>query len=114
MITLNGTQILSPSELIEDYEQIQNDRKAIDGSLSRNRLGQKKIVSMVYNNIQVSDYRNILNLVTSGSGLVYRNDLSAEPGGIFTFSGLAVFEGGKYVPGSSLLKADFKVNIREY
>lgn len=100
-----------PSQLIERKIQIQTDQVAIDGSLQRNRIGEKKESVLTWKNILASDFQTINNNFTTGSGVYYNNPTSKY--GTFTFSGMPYIEQeSEYVPGSSLL-TDYTVRIRE-
>lgn len=114
-ISINGdSTVPQPQTLQELPVQIQSENTSIAGNLQRNRIGQKKQATLTYEEISASDYRKLMSYFTTGSGVIYYNDQSAEAAnGIYTFSGLAYFDGGEYVPGSSLLKQSFTVRLRE-
>lgn len=111
-ITINNTTtIIGPSSLIERTVQIQSEQEAIDGSLQRNRIGQKREVVMIWANLQPNDFLTLNNLFTTGSGIYYSNNGSKY--GTLSFSGLPFVENeGQYTPGTSYL-ADYQVRIRE-
>lgn len=101
-IYLNGQYLgIQPSQLEEEPIPIQTDVMAIDGSTQRNHLNTKYQSKMSFQNLTISGYQQIMNLISSG--VLYYNDLSAETGnGILTFSGLPIFTKYPYQPGSSL------------
>lgn len=114
-ISINGdSTVPQPQTLLELPVQIQSENTSIAGSVQRNRIGQKKQATLTYEDIAAADYRKLMTYFTTGSGVIYYNDQSAEAAnGIYTFSGLPYFDGGEYVPGASLLKTTFTVRIRE-
>jgi len=110
-VAINGSELtIQPSTLNEYYVQIQTDQESINGSMTRNRIGQKKAVNMVFTIMGPSDYTTIIDQFTTGSGVYYSNDLSSN--GIWTFSGLPTFEEGNYVVGASLYRP-LNVKLRE-
>lgn len=115
---MSGIQINSdatvpqPTTLLEELLQIQSENESIAGNQQRNRIGQKKQATLSYDMLSVSQYQNLISKFTTGSGVVYYNDLSNYAGGIFTFSGLPFFQESEYVPGASLYRG-FQVRIRE-
>lgn len=113
-ITINSTVVPQPTILNEMPVQIQSENESIAGNIQRNRIGQKKQATLTYQDLSAPDYRTLMGFFTTGSGVIYYNDQSSETAnGIYTFSGIAYFDVGDYVPGSSLLKDSFKVRIRE-
>jgi len=104
-----GTQ---PSNLTEEYLQLQTDQEAIDGSMNRNKYGQKKQATMDFPIVQPSDYQTLLSNFSTGSGVYYYNNASNYAGGTLAMSGLPSFSETPYVQGSSLYRA-FHVVIRE-
>jgi adenylosuccinate synthase len=112
-VQLNGNgAVPQPQTLLEEIIQIQSENVSISGGLQRNRITQKKQATLSYDMLAPSDYRTLLTIFTTGSGIGYYNDLSAYTNGIFTFSGLPYFTEAEYVPGASLYKP-FQVRIRE-
>lgn len=111
---INDTTILSPSVLREEIIQIQTEQYSVDGTVSRNKTGQKWQATAVWENISPADYRTIRDLFITGSGVYYYNDASAEnSSGILAFSGMPFMSPlGDYVPGSSLNKT-IQARIRE-
>lgn len=103
---------VQPSVLKEELLQIQTDQFAIDGSMSRNRIGQKKQSYMLFPIVQPSDYQSLLSNFTTGSGVYYYNDQSDYTGNVLSMSGLPTFTESEYVQGGSLFRA-FEVTIRE-
>ena len=101
---------VQPTSLNEYYIQIQTDQTSINGSMTRNRIGQKRGVEMEFTIMQPSDYQTIINYFTTGSGVYYSNDQSSY--GTFTFSGLPFFAEDVYVQGGSLYRP-LKVTLRE-
>lgn len=101
-----------PSTLFESLVQIQTDQKSINGSLTRNRLGQKKQSAMTFSIMSPSDYQTLISQFTTGSGVYYYNDQSDYAGGILSMSGLPTFQESAYVKGGSLYR-QFDVTIRE-
>jgi hypothetical protein len=112
MIQLNGTTVLQPTMLTEEYLQIQTDQTAVDGSMQRNRMGQKKQATLQWTMMTSSDYQVVTALFSTGSGISYYNDQSNKPGGVFTFSGLPSYVDSQYTQGGSLL-TNLQLKIRE-
>lgn len=112
-IYINGTVApFQPSALTEEILQIQADNQSINGSMQRNKIGQKKQATLLFQQCNPTQYQNLLVYFTTGSGVTYLNDQSNYAGGLFTFSGLPAFAESQYVTGASLLR-DFQVRIRE-
>lgn len=111
-IYLGGQLIVQPSILTERLVQIESENESIGGSIQRNRIGQKKEAELKWSWLAPSGYQQLVSLFTTGSGFWYSNDQSNYAGGVLTFSGLAFFDEGEYVPGASLFR-DFKARIRE-
>lgn len=112
-IYINGTILNNqPSVLKESLLQIQTDQMSINGSMSRNRLGQKKQTDMTFAILQPSDYQTLIANFTTGSGVYYLNDQSDYTGNTLTMSGLPSFQEYEYEQGGSLYRA-FHVTIRE-
>lgn len=111
-VAINGSDLSpQPSNLNERKISKQTDQEAIDGSLQRNKVGEKYEAILTWRNIDPSAFQSINNLFTTGSGVYYSNPLSKF--GSLTFSGLPyVNDDSDYVPGSSLL-SDYQVRIRE-
>ncbi len=112
-VWLSGnSNVPQPQTLMEELVQIQSENMSINGSMQRNKIGQKKQATLSYDMLSPSDYQTLITQFTTGSGLYYLNDLSNYTGGTFAFSGLAYFTEGQYVAGSSLYRP-FSVRIRE-
>lgn len=112
-IQINSVEVLQqPSSVLEEYIQIQTEQTSINGGMQRNKISQKKQSTLIFRDISVAAYQSLLSSFSTGSGVYYYNPLSAQPGGVFTFSGLPFFENSPYEPGASLLQP-FKVRIRE-
>lgn len=110
-VRINNSELnTQPTTLIEKKLQIQTDQVAIDGSMTRNRVGEKKQSEMQFTIMSPSDYQTVVNNFTTGSGVYYSNDQSSY--GTFAFSGLPLFDEDAYVPGSSLYRP-LSVTIRE-
>jgi hypothetical protein len=113
MIYINNTPLnTQPSELTENLILIQTEQTSINGSMQRNKIGQKKNASMIFPIVQPGDYQTLVAAFTTGSGVYYYNDQSNYAGGIYSFNGLPFFSESEYVQGDSLYRA-FQVNIRE-
>jgi hypothetical protein len=112
-VYINGTILpVQPAALTEELLQIQTDQMSINGSMTRNRIGQKKQATMEFPILQPSDYQTMVNYFTTGSGVYYSNDQSNYTGNVLAMSGLPSFVEDQYVAGSSLYRP-FKVVIRE-
>lgn len=101
-----------PAILKESLLQIQTDQMSINGSMSRNKIGQKKQSDMTFAILQPSDYQSLIANFTTGSGVYYYNDSSDYTGGTLAMSGLPTFQESEYVQGGSLYRA-FQVTVRE-
>lgn len=101
-----------PTLLLEEYLQIQSEQMSLDGSMSRNKIGQKRQVTMEIPFMSPANYQGALSNFITGSGVYYSNDKSNYTGGVFAFSGLPFFEESEYVQGGTLFRA-LKVRIRE-
>lgn len=113
MIYINGVATTAqPSSVIESLIQIQSENTSINGSMQRNKIGQKKNVDLQYPIVSPTDYQTLISYFTTGSGVTYLNDQSNYAGGTLTFTGLPFFSESEYMQGSSLYRA-FKVTIRE-
>lgn len=111
MIYINSSALnVQPSSLSEYYIQIQTDQQSINGSMARNRIGQKKVADMEFTIMSPSDYTTVFAYFTTGSGVTYLNDQSKF--GIFSFTALPTFSDDAYVQGASLY-SPFKVSLRE-
>lgn len=111
MISINNSALpVQPTVLIEKNVQIQTDQTSINGSMTRNRIGQKKSVYMGFAIMSPNDYQTTVNYFTTGSGIYYSNDQSSY--GTYTFSGLPLYDEDEYVPGASLFRP-LQVTIRE-
>lgn len=106
---LLGTQ---PSDLNEESLPIQTDKEAIDGTMRRYHVNQKKRATMVFPYMPPADYQSLISKFTTGSGVYYYNDQSNYTNGVFSFSGLPSYSESSYVPGASLYRP-FSVVIRE-
>jgi hypothetical protein len=106
----NNALLVQPTGLGESLIQIQTDQMSINGSLTRNRINQKKQADMNFTIMSPADYQTTVNYFTTGSGVYYSNDQSSY--GTFTFSGLPSFSESQYVPGASLFRP-LTVTIRE-
>lgn len=106
----NNLLAIQPSNLREYYTQIQTDQMSINGSMTRNRIGQKKVAEMTFPILQPSDVQTIIGYFTTGSGVYYYNNASKY--GYLAMSGLPMYEEGDYVAGASLY-SPLKVTIRE-
>lgn len=111
-VKFNGVLVPQPTVLTERLVQVQSENYSINGSLQRNRIGQKKEAALEYTYLTPSGYQQLIGYVTTGSGFSYSNDASNYTGGLFTFSGLPFFEESDYVRGGSLYRK-LKVRIRE-
>jgi len=113
-ISINNNALpVQPSNLNESDLQLQTDQEAVDGTMRRNKFGQKKNSVMHFSMLAPSDYRTIKNYFVTGSGVYYSNDNSNETSnGLYAFSGLPAFTENEYAPGASLYR-DFDVTIRE-
>jgi hypothetical protein len=113
MITINGdANTPQPSILKEELIQVQSENTAIDGSLQRNRIGQKYQATLTYDILSTGQYQSLIAYFTTGSGVSYSNNQSDYAGGVFAFSGLPYFTEKEYVPGSSLFRP-LEVRIRQ-
>jgi hypothetical protein len=111
-ISINNTLLNNqPSFLREYLLQIQTDQTSLNGSMTRNRIGQKKVSEMTFSIMSPADYQVLINYFTTGSGVYYYND-ATDYGSVFAFSGLPTFQENPYTQGSSLYR-DFQVTIRE-
>lgn len=119
-ITINsGTLPRQPSRLKEWREYIQTDKFAIDGAVQRNRirtpgnpLGFKYNIEMIFESLNVTDFRLLDAYFTAGSGVNYYNPSSKY--GVLSFSGLPYpDEADDYSRGDSLLTT-YKVKIRQF
>lgn len=99
-----------PSDLAENDLQVQTDQFAIDGTMRRNKIGQKKQATMQFPSMSPFDYTSLKNKFITGSGVYYYNDQSSN--GIYAFSGMPNFQESSYLPGASLFRP-FQVTIRE-
>lgn len=112
-ISINGTILpIQPSTLNEKLLQIQTDQEAINGSMTRNRIGQKKQTIMEFPIVPPNDYQTLIGFFTTGSGVYYSNDASSYTGNVLTFSGLPYFDEYEYMQGGSLYRK-LTVTIRE-
>ena len=111
-VLLNNQSIVQPSMLTEKPLQIQTDTFSIAGKMQRNRIGQKKMALLEWDDISPEQYQALYNIFTTGSGFSYYNNQSKFAGGVLTFSGMADFDDSEYVPGSSLY-SKIKATIRE-
>lgn len=110
-VYINNTVLaVQPTTLREFKIPIQTDQQAIQGNLSRNKIGEKKGAEMEFTIMSPSDYQTLINYFTTGSGVYYYNDSSSY--GSFAFSGLPLYQEDAYVPGSSLFRP-LKVTLRE-
>lgn len=107
MITINGTAIKQPAAdggLQEDYVNYETTQVAINGGKQRTRAGKKKRVQMKWPKCSVAEYQLLQSLLDAGSAVVYNNDAyTNKAGGIFSFTGLAVFSSNEYLQGGSKL-----------
>lgn len=97
MITINGTAIKQPvanGGLTEDYVNYETTLVAINGGKQRTRAGQKKRVQLKWTKVNITDYQALNTLLNSGAAVVYANDFTNKPGGVFNFTGLATFDAG--------------------
>lgn len=94
MITINGTAIKQPvaTGLTEDYVNYETTLVAIDGGKQRTRAGQKKRAQLKWTKVSITDYQALNTLLNSGVAVVYANDFTNKPGGIFSFTGLPSFD----------------------
>ena len=112
-ISINNNALpTQPTMVKEEYLQIQSEQIAIDGSMSRNKIGQKRQVTFDIPFMSPSDYQTALAYFTTGSGVYYSNDKSNYTGGVFAFSGLPFFTENEYVQGGTLFRS-LNVRIRE-
>ncbi len=117
-ITINSSAILQPTNVKEYKTFSQSEKTAIDDTMQRNRVtspnnpqGFKYSVELEWEHLPVSDFANLNNLFTSGSGVYYSNPGSKY--GTLSFSGLPFPDDNSgYSPGESLLSS-FKVRIRQ-
>lgn len=112
MITINSITIKQPSSLAESDIQIQTDNESIDGSLQRNRLGQKKSVSMSWQYLTPAEFQTLVGYFSSGNEVIYNNTESNRSGGSYGFTGLPNYKEGEYLRGGSKL-VTLDVTIRE-
>ena len=108
----NNALPTQPTMVKEEYIQIQSEQMALDGSMTRNKLGQKRQASISIPYMSPSDYQTALAYFTTGSGVYYSNDKSNYTGGVFAFSGLPFFSESEYVQGGTLFRA-LDIRIRE-
>lgn len=112
-VSINNSALNNqPATLKESLLQIQTDQISLNGSMTRNRIGQKKIAEMQFTIISPADYQGLIANFTTGSGVYYSNNASDYAGSVFSFSGLPTFSESEYVQGGSLYRA-FQVTIRE-
>ena len=112
-VSINNSALPNqPSVLKESLLQIQTDQESINGSMTRNRIGQKKLVDLTFAIMSPSNYATYIGYFTTGSGVYYYNNASDYTGGTFAMSGLPSFQESEYVQGGSLYRA-FQVTIRE-
>lgn len=111
-VSINGSPLnIQPSNLKEELLQIQTDQETINGSMYRNRIGQKKQSTLSFPIVKPSDYQVIISQFTTGSGVFYNNDATSY-GANFAMSGLPSFSESEYIQGGSLYR-QFDVVIRE-
>lgn len=112
-ISINGSSLpTQPTMVKEELLQIQSEQMAIDGSMSRNKIGQKKQVTLSIPFMSPADYQLALSYFITGSGVYYSNNQSNYTGNMFAFSGLPFFNESEYVQGGSLFR-QLEVKIRE-
>lgn len=111
-VTLNASTVPQPSGLSEGTVQIKTDKKAIDGSQQRNRLGQKKFAILKWDKLIPADYQTLLALVETGASVAYSNNTSNRSGGTFAFTGLTDYKEGDYIRGGTLVRG-FEMTITE-
>lgn len=116
MITINSTAIKQPNAdggLVEDYVNYETTLVAINGGKQRTRAGQKKLVKMKWTKCSVAEYQQLNSLLNSGAAVAYSNDnFTNKSGGVFAFTGLAVFNSNEYWRGGSKL-VDCQATIEE-
>lgn len=104
-VSINGDQtIAQPTILTESILQIQTDQEAIDGSMQRNKIGQKHQADIEWDWLTPTQYQLLITYMTTGSGIVYSNNQSNYTGGTLTISGLPSFQEQAYIQGSSLYR----------
>ena len=110
---INNTVVPYPSMLREEVIPIQTDQYSANGRISRKKLAQKWQATATWEDISPDQYRAIRDLIITGSGIYYYNDLSAEnANNILAFSGMPFMEQGDYVKGASLNKT-IRARFRE-
>lgn len=106
MITINATTIKQPNAdggLVEEYRNYETTQVSINGGKQRTRAGQKKYVKLAWKGCSVAEYQQLASLLNSGAAVVYSNDETNKPGGVFSFTGLPTFESSDYWRGQSYL-----------
>jgi hypothetical protein len=113
-IQINSTSIKQPNAdgLIEEYANYETTQVAINGGKQRTRAGQKKYATLNWNGCNIAEYQQLNTLLNSGAAVLYYNDTTNKPTGIFTFTGLPTFKSNSYWRGASLL-VDCSVTIEE-
>lgn len=112
-VSINNSALNNqPSLLKENLLQIQTDQTSLNGSMTRNRIGQKKMADMQFMILSPADYQALIANFITGSGIYYSNNASNYNGGTLSFSGLPMFSENEYVQGASLYRA-LQVTIRE-
>lgn len=112
-ISINNNALpTQPTMVMEEYLQIQSEQIALDGSMSRNKIGQKRQATIEIPYMSPVDYQTALAYFITGSGVYYSNNTSNYAGGTFAFSGLPFFSESEYVQGGTLFRT-LKVRVRE-
>lgn len=105
MITINSdANTPQPTKVTEELVQIQTDQIAINGTMTRNRMGQKDQATCEWDWLTPSQYQLLIGYFTSGNTVTYTNTQSDYSGGTLTFSGFPVIKEGEYIQGGSLYR----------
>ena len=67
-VVINNQTVVQPSMLTEKPLQIQTDTFSIAGGMQRNRIGQKKMALLEWDDISPAQYQTLYNIFTTGSG----------------------------------------------
>lgn len=118
-ILINGSApIVQPTKVQEYKERNDFEGIALDQTMQRNTVtsptnptGRKYNAELTFAQLNLSQFAQIDNLFTTGSGILYTNPNSKY--GNLTYSGLPfVDDNYEYQPGESGL-SDYKVRIRQ-
>lgn len=104
-VTINSDSgVAQPTEITEEYLQIQNDNMAIDGSMQRDLINKKARSTLTYGSLSPTDYQLLFGYFTSGAAVLYTNTASNYAGGSLIFTGLPTITEGAYFHGTSLIR----------